>query len=129
MSIYNVIYCLLYYVKTLSYFIGLNTFLLYSLLYVLFFYLFCNIVMLDMVKNNKHDSILAPQNLSIEIFVEIIFSICIYVKEECSVFKKYILRMKTIHYPNTIRSHLVTIVPMALVYSKIYFKVEICSAL
>ena len=37
-----------------------------------------------------------------------------YVKGECSVFKKkYILWMKTIHYPNTIRSYLVTIVPMA----------------
>ena len=32
---------------------------------------------------------------------------------ECSVFlKKIILWMKTIHYPNTLRSHLVTIVPM-----------------
>ena len=28
-------------------------------------------------------------------------------------FKKNILWMKTIHYPNTLRSHLVTIVPMA----------------
>ena len=27
--------------------------------------------------------------------------------------KKSLLRMKTIHYPNKIRSHLVTIVPMA----------------
>ena len=37
-----------------------------------------------------------------------------YVKGECSVFlKKIILWMKTIHYPNTLRSHLVTIVPMA----------------
>ena len=36
------------------------------------------------------------------------------VKGECSVFlKKIILWMKTIHYPNTIRSHLVTIAPMA----------------
>ena len=35
-------------------------------------------------------------------------------KGECSVFKKKIIfLMKTIHYPNTIRSHLVTIVPMA----------------
>ena len=35
-------------------------------------------------------------------------------KGECSVLeKKIILWMKTIHYPNTIRSHLVTIVPMA----------------
>ena len=35
-------------------------------------------------------------------------------KGECSVFlKKYLLLMKTIHYPNTIRSHLVTIIPMA----------------
>ena len=33
---------------------------------------------------------------------------------ECSVFlKKIILWMKTNHYPNTLRSHLVTIVPMA----------------
>ena len=31
---------------------------------------------------------------------------------ECSVFKKNVLWMKTMHYPNTIRSHLVTIVPM-----------------
>ena len=36
------------------------------------------------------------------------------VKGECSVFlKKIILWLKTIHYPKTIRSHLVTIVPMA----------------
>ena len=35
-------------------------------------------------------------------------------KGECSVFlEKIILWMKTIHYPNTLRSHLVTIVPMA----------------
>ena len=34
-------------------------------------------------------------------------------KRECSVFKKKLLWMKTIHYPNTIRSHLVTIVPVA----------------
>ena len=34
-------------------------------------------------------------------------------KGECNVFKKFfVLWMKTIHYPNTIRSHLVTIVPM-----------------
>ena len=32
---------------------------------------------------------------------------------ECSVFKKIILWMKTIHYPNIIKSHLVTIVPIA----------------
>ena len=55
--------------------------------------------------------------------------ICIYnspmVTGECSVLKKnLILWMKTIHYPNTIRSHLVTIVPMAPFTSKIYFKVE-----
>ena len=36
------------------------------------------------------------------------------IKGECSVFlKKIILWMKTIHYPYTLRSHLVTIVPMA----------------
>ena len=36
-----------------------------------------------------------------------------YFKGECSVFlKKIILWMKTIHYPNTIRSQLVTITPM-----------------
>ena len=37
------------------------------------------------------------------------------VKGECGVLKKniYILWMKTIQYPNTIRPHLVTIVPMA----------------
>ena len=36
-------------------------------------------------------------------------------KGECSLsLKKVILWMKTIHYPNTIRSLLVTIVPMAL---------------
>ena len=53
-----------------------------------------------------------------------------YVKGECSVFlKKITLWMKTIHYPNTLRSHLVTIVPNGAVYSKINFKVEICSAL
>ena len=38
----------------------------------------------------------------------------LHIKGECSVFKKKLLWMKTIHYPNTIRSHLVTIVPMAL---------------
>ena len=36
------------------------------------------------------------------------------IKGECSVFlKKNLLWMKTMHYPNTIRSHLVTIVPVA----------------
>ena len=35
------------------------------------------------------------------------------IKGECNVFKKNILWMKTMHYPNTIRSNLVTIVPMA----------------
>ena len=36
------------------------------------------------------------------------------IKGECNVFKFFfLLWMKTIHYPNTIRSHLVTIVPMA----------------
>ena len=36
------------------------------------------------------------------------------VKGECSVFKKkMLLWMKTMHNPNTMRSHLVTIVPMA----------------
>ena len=35
-------------------------------------------------------------------------------KGECNVFlKKNILCLKTIHYPSTITSHLVTIVPMA----------------
>ena len=35
-------------------------------------------------------------------------------KGECSVFKTFfLLWMKTMHYPNTIRSHLVIIVPMA----------------
>ena len=39
-------------------------------------------------------------------------------KGECSVFmKKIILWMKTIHYPNTLRSHLVTIVPMVTLKS------------
>ena len=35
------------------------------------------------------------------------------IKGECNVFKKKLLWMKTRHYLNTIRSHLVTIVPMA----------------
>ena len=35
------------------------------------------------------------------------------IKGAWSVFKKNILWMKTIHYPNKIRSHLVTIAPMA----------------
>ena len=40
-------------------------------------------------------------------------------KEKCSVFlKKNIVCMKTIHYPSTIRSHLVTIVPMVPFTSK-----------
>ena len=35
-------------------------------------------------------------------------------KGECNVFLFiFLLWMKTMHYPNTIRSHLVTIVPMA----------------
>ena len=35
-------------------------------------------------------------------------------KEECSVLKIFVLLwMKSIHYPNTITSHLVTIAPMA----------------
>ena len=35
-------------------------------------------------------------------------------KGECSVFLKvFLLWMKTMHYPSTIRSHLVTIVPVA----------------
>ena len=39
--------------------------------------------------------------------------ICIlFVKGECSVFLKKYIWMKTIYYPNTIRSHLVTAVPM-----------------
>ena len=46
---------------------------------------------------------------------ERVWELCDMVKGECSVFlKKIILWMKTIHYPNTLRSHLVTIVPMAL---------------
>ena len=40
--------------------------------------------------------------------------IMLTIKGECSVSKKIIYYgMKTMHYPNTIRSHLVTIVPMA----------------
>ena len=36
------------------------------------------------------------------------------IKGECSVFlKKILIWMKTMHYPNTIRSRLVTIVPVA----------------
>ena len=50
------------------------------------------------------------------------------VKGECSVLKKnLILWMKTIHYPNTIRSHLVTIVPMAPFTPKSTSKLRICS--
>ena len=41
-------------------------------------------------------------------------NVTIILKGECSVFrKKYILWLKTIHYPNTIRSHLITIPPVA----------------
>ena len=41
------------------------------------------------------------------------FTMYTQLKGECSVFlKKIILWMKTIHYQNTLRSHLVTIVPM-----------------
>ena len=36
-----------------------------------------------------------------------------HLKGECSVFKKNVLWIKTIHYLNTKRSHLVKIVPMA----------------
>ena len=35
------------------------------------------------------------------------------IKENAAYLKKNLLWMKTMHYPNTIRSHLVTIVPMA----------------
>ena len=42
------------------------------------------------------------------------YRLMLYVKGKCSVFlKKILLWMKTMHYPNTIRSHLVTIVPVA----------------
>ena len=34
------------------------------------------------------------------------------IKGECSVFKTKLLHMKMIHFPKTIRSHLITIVPM-----------------
>ena len=37
----------------------------------------------------------------------------IELKGNAAYLKKKLLWMKTIHYPNTIRSHLVTIVPMA----------------
>ena len=40
-------------------------------------------------------------------------TIIVCFKGECSVFLNiFVLWMKTMHYPNTIRSHLVTIVPM-----------------
>ena len=53
------------------------------------------------------------RNLSYRVILK--NSICnLLVKGECSVFlKKKLLWMKTMHYPNTIRSHLVTIVPVA----------------
>ena len=41
----------------------------------------------------------------------------------------FLLWMKKIHYPNTIRSHLVTIVPLAPFTPKSISKVEICFAL
>ena len=41
------------------------------------------------------------------------FKVCIVLKGKAAYLKIYILWMKTIHYPNTIRSHLVTIIPMA----------------
>ena len=47
-------------------------------------------------------------NSAIEMFAQL------NIKGECSVFlKKNLLWMKTMHYPNIIRSHLVTIVPVA----------------
>ena len=60
---------------------------------------------------------------------KLFFFITIYTKGECSVLKKkYILWMKTIRYPNTIKIPLGHSRINGTVYSKIYFKVEICSA-
>ena len=54
-------------------------------------------------------NLLFKKNLSCSVSVK-----CHLFKGECSVFlKKIILWMKTIHYPNTLRSDLVTIVLMA----------------
>ena len=46
-------------------------------------------------------------------FLIVSISFTIVSKGNAVYLKKIILWMKTIHYPNTIRSHLVTIVPMA----------------
>ena len=49
----------------------------------------------------------------VSVSVSVPVSVSVF-KGECSVFLFFFkLWMKTIHYPNTIRSHLVTIVPMA----------------
>ena len=80
-----------------------------------------------MVKNNKHDSILATQNLSIEIFVKNFFLVVF--KGECSVFKKNYIKDEndsSSEYNKIPLGHNRT---NGAVYSKIYFKVEICSAL
>ena len=58
------------------------------------------------------------QNVSLNmkhIFCAVSCASLIYmsVKGECSVFKKKLLWMKTMHYPNTIRSNLITIVTKA----------------
>ena len=58
------------------------------------------------------------------ICVQLLHSNCL--RGNAAYLKKNVLWMKTMHYPNTKRSHLVTIVPMAPFAPK--SKVEICSA-
>ena len=54
------------------------------------------------------------QQINMECAILCMLCTSFLLKGECSVFlKKIISWIKTIHYPNTLRSHLVTIVPMA----------------
>ena len=72
-------------------------------------------------EENMYDYVITALNLiskhlvNNQLFTTVFFALQMYaIKGECSIFKKKItLWMKTIYYPNTIRSHLVTIVPMA----------------
>ena len=86
-------------------------------------YFYCNNVTFILIIQSMAFNILELRKVNLFVPVETL-------KDILSVFKtKIILWMKTIHYPNKMRSHLATIVPMAPFTPKINSKVEICSAL
>ena len=74
----------------------------------------------DLDLKRQMRKIYANANLLLRKFSSCSVSVkCYLFKGECIVFlKKIILCLKMIHYPSTIRSHLVTIVPMAPFTSK-----------